>query len=234
MSYADDPHALVTGHTVFGCVLGSRAYGLAGPDSDTDRRGVYAAPAALFWGLDKPPSHVDGPLPEQFSWELERYCRLALEANPTALECLWSPLVEQVTDVGRELLAIREAFLSRRLGQTYGGYAADQLARVEAARQRTGEVRWKPVMHLLRLLLAGVHVLRTGQVQVSVGEQRDRLLAVRRGEWTFDEVRAWADRLRTELAQAQRGTDLPEQPDRAVVDDFLVRTRRASAGAVLR
>ncbi len=58
--------------TVYSCVVGSRAYGLAGPESDTDRRGVFVAPTESFWGLDKPPSHVDGPLPEQFSWEIER------------------------------------------------------------------------------------------------------------------------------------------------------------------
>ena len=75
-------------------MVGSRAYGLAGPDSDTDRRGVYAAPAHLFWRLDKPPTHVDGPLDEQVSWEVERCCVLALQGNPTVLEALWSPLVE--------------------------------------------------------------------------------------------------------------------------------------------
>ena len=35
---------LVVSHTVYTCVVGSRAYGLAGPDSDVDRRGVYHAP----------------------------------------------------------------------------------------------------------------------------------------------------------------------------------------------
>ena len=48
-------------HTILAVVVGSRAYGLAGPDSDHDRRGVYAAPTALFWRLDKPPTHLDGP-----------------------------------------------------------------------------------------------------------------------------------------------------------------------------
>src|SRR5690606_41611813 len=71
-------------------------------DLDVDRRGVYAAPAPLFWRFAKPPTHVDGPLPEQFSWELERFCELALAANPTVLECLWSPLVEKVTPAGEE------------------------------------------------------------------------------------------------------------------------------------
>jgi predicted nucleotidyltransferase len=223
------PHELVGAHTVYACVVGSRAYGLSGCDSDTDRRGVYAAPTPLFWGLDQPPTHVDGPAPEQFSWELARCCELALAANPTVLECLWSPLVEHVDATGRELLAIRGAFLSGRLAQTYGGYARDQFHRLDAARRRTGEIRWKQAMHMVRLLMAGAHVLRTGEILVDVTAHRDRLLAVRAGEVSWDGVQAWADDLHTELARAAEQSVLPVEPDRAVVSDFLVRTRRATA-----
>jgi predicted nucleotidyltransferase len=56
--------ALVADHTILSVVVGSRAYGLDGPSSDHDRRGVFVAPTPLFWHLDKPPTHLDGPLPE--------------------------------------------------------------------------------------------------------------------------------------------------------------------------
>ncbi|GGQ60590.1 hypothetical protein GCM10010166_32790 [Couchioplanes caeruleus subsp. azureus] len=125
-------------HTVLAVVVGSRAYGLDGPDSDHDRRGVFAAPTRAFWHLDKPPTHLDGPREEQFSWEIERFCTLALQANPTVLEVLWTPLVEHATPDGHELRAARTAFLSRKVAQTYGAYARDQLKRVAARRQRTG------------------------------------------------------------------------------------------------
>jgi predicted nucleotidyltransferase len=72
---------LVRDHTVLSVVVGSRAYGLDTASSDTDRRGVFVAPTPQFWGFDKPPTHVDGPEPEQFSWEFERFCSLALDAN---------------------------------------------------------------------------------------------------------------------------------------------------------
>jgi predicted nucleotidyltransferase len=35
-------------HTIYAVVVGSRAYGLAGPDSDTDRRGVFLAPTPAY------------------------------------------------------------------------------------------------------------------------------------------------------------------------------------------
>jgi len=36
---------------LYRCVVGSRAYGLDTDDSDTDRRGIYLAPADLQWSL---------------------------------------------------------------------------------------------------------------------------------------------------------------------------------------
>ncbi|MEV4711118.1 nucleotidyltransferase domain-containing protein [Micromonospora sp. NPDC049374] len=216
---------LVERHTVLAVVVGSRAYGLHGPDSDHDRRGVYVAPTRAFWHLEKPPTHLDGPAAEQFSWEFERLCELALQSNPTVLEVLWSPLVETLTEDGRQLLATRRAFLSRRVAQTYGGYARDQLNRVAARRERTGETNHKQAMHMIRLLIAGVHVLRTGEILVDVRHLRDRLLAVRRGELPWESVTGWAEDLQAELADATATTMLPEQPDRDAVDRLLTAVR---------
>lgn len=226
-------HALVRDHTVYACVMGSRAFGLATDGSDTDRRGVFVAPTALFWHFDKPPTHVSGPRDEEFSWELERFCTLALRANPNLLECLHSPLVESADDTGRELLDLRGAFLSRRADATFRGYAAQQLSKLEADIRNHGEPRWKHAMHLLRLLISCRDLLRTGRLTIDVGDQRDRLLAVRRGERSWDEVRAWTRTLHEEADTAATRTPLPADPDTARVEDFLLRVRRASAAATL-
>ncbi|HWS32437.1 MAG TPA: nucleotidyltransferase domain-containing protein [Actinoplanes sp.] len=216
---------LVERHTALAVVVGSRAYGLHGPGSDHDRRGVFVAPTRDFWTLDKPPTHLDGPADEQFSWEIERFCTLALQANPTVLEVLWSPLISSRTTDGEQLLAIRRSFLSTRVAETYGNYARDQLAKVASRRERTGEVNFKQAMHMIRLLTAGAHVLRTGEVLVDVTHLRDDLLAVRRGEVEWPAVAGWAARLQDDLSAAAAGTALPEHPDRAAVDRLLVAVR---------
>lgn len=213
-------------HTILSVVVGSRAYGLDTADSDTDRRGVFVAPTELFWRLDKPPAHLDGPLPEQFSWEVERFCSLALEANPTVLECLWSPLVEKTTGTGEELRALRPAFLSRKAHRTFLRYAERQFQR-SSSRGSEG-VRWKHIMHLLRLLLSGRHLVETGELLVDVTPYRDRLLAVRRGEVPWTEVTAWRGELTAGLDGALADSPLPEAPDRAAVEDFLVSVRRSA------
>ncbi|MFC0600223.1 nucleotidyltransferase domain-containing protein [Streptomyces palmae] len=223
------PEDLVRDHTVYACVMGSRAFGLATDDSDTDRRGVFLAPTALFWRFEKPPTHVDGPLPEQFSWELERFCELALRANPNILECLHSPLVEHVDGTGRELLDLRGAFLSRRVHDSFTRYALGQRRKLEAEIRTTGSPRWKHAMHLLRLLMTVRDLLRTGELRIDVGDQRESLLAVKRGEVSWPKVEARMTRLAAETEDALRHTPLPPEPDHARVADFLFRVRRASA-----
>jgi uncharacterized protein len=217
---------LVPDHTILSVVVGSRAYGLAVAGSDHDRRGVYAASTELFWRLDKPPTHLDGPADEQFSWEIERFCVLALQANPTVLEVLWSPVVETITPDGERLRAARRAFLSRRVADTYGSYARDQLKRVDARRARTGETNHKQAMHMIRLLMAGAHVLRTGEVLVDVSAHHDRLLAVKRGEVGWPQVTAWAADLLDDLDRAATETTLPAEPDRPKIDNLLTGVRR--------
>ncbi|WP_020518852.1 nucleotidyltransferase domain-containing protein [Catelliglobosispora koreensis] len=211
---------------IYTCVVGSRAYGLAGPASDVDLRGVFVVPTRLFWELDKPPTHLDGPREEEFSWEVERLCELALQANPTVLECLWSPLVEHITATGEELLAVRTAFLSRRVAQSYGNYARDQLKKLDNTLGRTGQIKWKQAMHMVRLLMAGVGVLSTHEVLVDVGEHRETLLAIKHGERSWEDVSALAATWEQRLAEAESTTRLPEEPDRPTINDFLIRTRR--------
>ncbi|GAA4143510.1 nucleotidyltransferase domain-containing protein [Streptomyces sp. E2N171] len=223
------PESLVTDHTIYACVMGSRAFGLATEDSDTDRRGVFLAPTPLFWRFDKPPTHVEGPAEEQFSWELERFCELALRGNPNILECLHSPLVEYADATGRELLALRGAFLSRKVHETFVRYAHGQRRKLDADVRSHGAPRWKHAMHLLRLLTSARDLLHTGVLTVDVGDRREELLEVKRGEVPWPEVEARMNRLTREAEEAAAHSPLPEEPDRRRVEDFLVRTRRASA-----
>jgi hypothetical protein len=229
----DDAAVLVTRHTVHAAVVGSRAFGLSTETSDTDTRGVYLAPTSSFWGLVPPPGHVEGPQPEWFSWELGRFCELALKANPNLFEALWSPLRVVRTPVGDELLALRGAFLSQLAYQTYNGYVLSQFVKIEADLRRDGAPKWKHVMHLLRLLLSARTLLTTGEPLVDVGSSRDRLLAVRAGEVPWDDVERWRLQLHGELDDALDATPLPAAPDVVTVDAWLRDVRsRSAAGAV--
>jgi uncharacterized protein len=83
-------------------------------------------------------------------------------------------------------------------------------------------------VHLLRLLISGTALVETGRLHIDVGPHRERLLAVRRGEVPWPEIRAWRDRLAAQLEAAAERGPLPEHPDEVRVDDWLVSVRRRS------
>ena len=132
---------------------------------------------------------------------------LALKANPNVLECLYSPLVEQPRRWREELLAMRAAFLSRLVYQTYNGYVMSQFRSSSRTCATSGEIKWKHAMHLIRLLLSGITVLREGVVPVRVDEHRDRLLAIRRGEMPWEEVERLAAGPAPRVRRGVRGDD---------------------------
>jgi len=214
---------------IYRCVVGSRAYGLDTDASDTDRRGIYLAPAELQWSLHGAPEQFEDNAAQTCFWELQKFLIMALKANPNILECLYSPLVEKVTPLAQELLAQRQAFLSQMIFQTFNGYALSQFKKIEQDLRNHGEVRWKHAMHLLRLLLTGAATLREGRVPVQVEAHRDRLLAIKRGELAWPELDAWRKELHQDFERALSETQLPERPDYEVANTFLVKARKHMA-----
>lgn len=213
---------------IYRCVVGSRAFGLETEESDTDRRGIYLPPAELHWSLYGVPEQLENDETEEAYWELQKFLIMALKGNPNILECLYTPLVEHATPLAEELLAMRDAFLSRLVYQTYNGYVMTQFKRMQADLRNQGKIKTKHVMHLIRLLLSGIHVLREGFVPVDVGQHRDRLFTIKNEELPWEDIEAWRKELHKEFDRALEETNLPERPDYERANEFLVRARRAA------
>lgn len=211
---------------IYRCVIGSRAYGLDDENSDTDRRGIYLPPAELHWSLYGVPEQLENDATQEVYWELQKFITLALKANPNVLECLYSPIVESATPLGRELLTMRDVFLSKLVFQTFSGYVASQFKKMQTDIRNQGRVKWKHVMHLIRLLLSGTHVLRSGEMMVNVDLHRDRLLLIKRGDMPFTEADSWRKKLQIEFESAFQTTKLPDRPDYERANAFLVDARR--------
>jgi predicted nucleotidyltransferase len=218
---------------IYRCQVGSRAFGLASDDSDTDIRGIYLPPARLHWSLFKLPEQLEfaDAAQDEVYWELEKLLKLALKANPNVLETLWTPLVLQADEVAQRLRALRDVFLTRFLYKTYSGYVLSQFRRMANAHARTGKYKAKHAMHLIRLLYSGIEALRSGQIRIDVAEHRDELLAIKAGTLSFDEARDRALELDRQFQQAYQQTALPEQPDYRRVDEFLIWARRRMVDA---
>jgi hypothetical protein len=222
------PGADMRPFVIYRVTVGSQAFGLATDSSDEDRRGVYLPPADVHWALDKPPEQIESKAGgvEEVDWELEKFLRLALQANPNILETLWSPRLLYADETGRELRDLRGAFLSRRVYQTYSGYVLSQFRLMRRKHEKTGGFKPKHAMHLIRLLHSGIHALRDGDIRVDVGEHRDELLAIRGGGLPFEDVLRRALELDREFQSAFAGTKLPERPDYDRANRFLLAARR--------
>ncbi len=218
---------------IYRCVVGSRAFGLDTEDSDTDRRGIYLPPAELHWSLYGVPEQLENNGNEECYWELQKFLVMALKGNPNILECLYTPLVEYATPLAEELLAMRGAFLSRLVYQTYSGYVMSQFKRVQADLRNQGFAKPKHVMHLIRLLLSGIHVLREGFVSTDVGEHREQLFAIKRGEMPWSDIEAWRKRLHAKFDRALEETNLPERPNYEQANEFLVKARKLAVAEKL-
>jgi predicted nucleotidyltransferase len=209
-------------------IIGSRAYGLATEASDTDRRGIYLPPADLHWSLTPIPEQLENDEAQECYWELEKFLRLALKANPNILECLFSPLVEYATPLAVELLAMRHVFLSKRVHQTYNNYVLSQFKKQQRHIDDTNQVNFKHAMHLIRLLLTGIHILQHNDLQVRLPDQhREQLLAIKQGKRTWQEINAWRLELHGELDAAYEKTTLPDHPNHEAANAYLLKARRS-------
>lgn len=213
-------------------IVGSTAYGLAGPDSDVDRLGIYAAPTATMLGLGKPDESIVSTNPDRTLHELGKWVRLALGGNPTVMELAWLPdgLYETVTDIGRELIDLRQSVLSAdRVRAAYLGYATQQFRKLESrgdgsfsadTRKRTA----KHARHLLRLCSQGYHLYTTGELMIRLpNPQRFLDFGERVAGGDITEARRVIDGYGRSFDNAT--TALPEVPDYERVNSWLVDVR---------
>jgi predicted nucleotidyltransferase len=220
-------------YIIYRCQVGSKAFGLANHESDDDLRGIYLPPARLHWSLRRLPEQLEynNGQQDEVYWELEKFLRLALKANPNVLEALWTPMIDLANDTASELRAMRQAFLSKHVYKTYSGYVLSQFRRMSNAYKTAGTYKPKHAMHLIRLLYSGIAALETGEICIDVAELRKELLGIRNYELPFDDVMQRALELDEVFQMAFNRTCLPEQPDYETVNAFLIRARRSMADA---
>jgi len=260
----DHPHASEEARTIAeaGLILrvqvgsGVHGTGISGQD-DRDEMGICLEPARLVTGLARMPGGVEfqqyqrhtvwdqpGGLANRSGagdldvvvYSARKWCRLALDGNPTVLLALFVPDEEVVfrNEVGAELVANASRFVSKLAADRFLGYLRSQ------KESMTGEVGahtnrpelvavhgydTKFAMHALRLGVQGVELLTSGRITLPVPEpDREYLRAIRRGEVELAEVIGAVDRAERNLEDLRDGADLPAEPDRAWVDEWLHRS----------
>jgi hypothetical protein len=125
---------------IFGCIVGSHAYGTNVEGSDIDRKWVYVQSADdLFINGYKPQIEISK---DETAYELSRFLELAQKANPTILELFFAPndCIIYQHEAFDKVRAIRNYFLTKKCRLSFGGYAISQ---IEKAKGLDKKMNWE-------------------------------------------------------------------------------------------
>jgi predicted nucleotidyltransferase len=236
---ATQPHPLL-----FATISGAHLYGFPSADSDYDLRGAYVLPAQAVVGLEIGEETIassqlhDNVTIDLETHDLKKFITLLLKKNGTVLEQLYSPLIIHSTPDHAELKTIAQGCITCHHVYHYAGFAATQWQLF--TRQHPHRV--KALLYVYRVLLTGIHLLRSGVVEANLGTLNQEFnlsyipdLIARKVEGIEDVELADAaiafhteeyHRLQRLLDDASRASVLPKTPSaKAALHDFLVRVR---------
>jgi len=84
----------------------------------------------------------------------------------------------------------------------------------------------KNMMHTFRLLDMAIEILTTGEINIK-RPNREELLSIRRGEWSYDELIQKAEQKMSAVEKAYKISTLPKAPEKTIVEQLLVDVRKA-------
>ncbi len=236
---------------LFVTISGAHLYGFPSPDSDYDLRGVHLLPLRDVVGLTSGEETVeksgihDGLEIDLVTHDAKKFFGLMLKKNGYVLEQLLSPLVIHTTPEHEELKAIAADCVTKHHAHHYFGFAETQWRLF----QKASPPHVKPLLYVYRVLLTGIHLMQTGQVEANLlrlnetarlpyiaelierktaGPEKGRLdqadLAFHQAEF---------ERLRAALEQASQASRLPESPKgAAALNALLIRLRLRDREAI--
>jgi predicted nucleotidyltransferase len=229
---------------LFVTISGAHLYGFPSPDSDYDVRGVHVLPLREVVGLEPGRETVevsevrDGLEIDLVTHDVKKFFGLLLKKNGYVLEQLYSPLVVQTSAGHEELKGLARGCVTRHHSHHYFGFAETQWRLFDRERPR----RVKPLLYVFRVLLTGVHLMRTGAVEANlrtlneefglpylpelIGRKLQGPERATLDDADVDFYRAEYERLRALLEESYRSSTLPEAPSaRPALDDLLIRLR---------
>ena len=155
---------------LFATISGAHLYGFPSPDSDYDLRGCHVLPAREVVGLETGPDtiqteSIDGGFElDLVTHDAHKFFSLMLKKNGYVLEQLYSPWVVHTTPEHQELKAIGRDCITRFHSFHYLGFAETQWKLFEKEHPR----RVKPLLYVYRVLLTGIHLMRTGRIEANL------------------------------------------------------------------
>src|SRR5439155_633584 len=175
---------------LFATISGAHLYGFPSPDSDFDLRGSHVLPLEMVISLEvrdetvEDSRVIEGLEMDIVSHDVRKFFGLLLKKNGYVLEQLFSPLIVHTTPEHEELKELccpHPQPLSHRMGEGghgvitrhhshhYFGFAETQWKLfLKGSGERPPARRVKPLLYVYRVLLTGIHLMRTGEVETNL------------------------------------------------------------------
>jgi uncharacterized protein len=232
---------------VFVTISGAHLYGFPSPDSDYDLRGVHVLPVRDVVGLDTGTETIEVSETREnieldlVTHDIKKFSKLLLKKNGYVLEQLYSPLVVHSTPEHDELKTIAKGCITRYHSHHYLGFAETEWKLMN----KQSPTRIKPLLYVYRVLLTGIHMMRTGEVEANLhtlnsffqlpyipGLIARKLEASEKGILEHEDMafhQKEYERLRSVLEQASLESKLPERATGSeALNELLIRIRLQS------
>ena len=231
---------------VYETLRGSHAYGADTPESDTDVLGICVPPKEIVFphlageimgfGRQKKRFREFGSVQfesDQFgdlSGELDLsvlsivfFFHECMDNQPNRLETLYSPehCVLTSTKVSEHMRDNRDLFLHQGAMWRFTGFAKSQIAKMRK-KDRSEKRLFKYGYNAVRMVLEGEQIIKEGTLVLD--DKVDTLLAVREGDWTFDEIEEFCDQKETELREIYdtENAAVPYRPNEDAIKTLLL------------
>lgn len=239
--------------TILRVEVGSTLHGMGTGNDDRDEMGVCLEPFDQACGLvstfeqhiyrsaaarehrhDAPSQAGDLDLT---IYSLRKWLRLALDGNPSVILLLFAPQshIVGMDARGSRLREMAPLFASKRAGGRFLGYLQQQKQRLVGERGQKNVNRQalveahgfdtKYAGHIIRLGYQGVEFMETGALTLPLKEsERQRCIDIRQGRVDLNDVLTEAGELERRLKDLRDTSPLPDQPDTATVEAWMLQT----------
>ena len=167
--------ALTLSHSyplIFSTITGSHAFGYASPLSDYDVRGAHllSLHQVLGFALSGETVEFKSSIGKDSeidiaTHDLKKFLLLLLKGNGNILEDLYSPLVVTTSPLHDEIKALGKGCITKMCASHYRGMAYNQQRHARTA-FRSSDI--KRILHTYRCLLTGIHLMRTGTLEMNI------------------------------------------------------------------
>lgn len=249
-------------NTMYLCIMGSEAYGVATDMSDKDIYGIAIPPkdyifphlSGYIHGFDALPdrckenkqqwhqphvrpydlnnklSQYEGKEFDFTVYQIHRFFKLAAEGNPSMIDALFVPreCIIYSNQIGEKIRENRHLFLSKNAWPKYKGYAygqLDKLKKYDPNGKRAPVIAKygydiKNAYHVVRLLNEIEQILV--KQDLDLRENREQLKSIRRGEWTYEQVKEYFEKKELELEAVKNTSTLREFSDRQAIRALMI------------